>query len=498
MDQNKALKVWRQVLLFKRLFHDFGNSVLVDDFVYRKLMNYSKEYVEGDFYRLPKPLQLTKNTDLQKLEIYINAIAKQSGKEPVQIPTEYLTPAEVAKNDPELVQKRYLLSISSVDKNSLQAKVGVKETWNWEVEDANWTLLKKQFPELGVKKGDTKDERFAALDSLNPQTRSAVDAFARKTIVESHPEWLDQALKDAVVTDTVVGIRKKGGTLPFEGLEDRDSLIRLLDAAPLANAEGTPSKSAQEAQTKLARFTPDQRHFYKISVMARSPNEEILTFDEANRDGTLDAVLNRRLEAYYNENRQKNPELFQKADQTWKEFAEVSNQVADLMFAKEKGKAEGVASKNPLYAYVQKAEKAIEKNPTDALAWYKDSQEVPEALNTLPPAPSLKDQWKLEKSTQRLERSAKKDPALHDKALFALTIKEWSPVYATADGDIFFFQLEKKGNAVDDKIIGTKVEQAHAILSADAQRMLMYQVLQQIKTKNAISFDYLNKKDDQG
>ena len=70
--------------------------------------------------------------------------------------------------------------------------------------------MKKNFLELGSKKASTREERFAALDSLDDKTRNQVDTFARAAIVETHPEWIDQALENAPAKtdETVSWIRE--------------------------------------------------------------------------------------------------------------------------------------------------------------------------------------------------------------------------------------------------------------------------------------------------
>lgn len=509
MDQTKAIKVWRQVMLFRRLFHDEGNSVFVDPFTYQKFNEYAKETVEGDIYHLPKDLQMGDYRTLQKFETYLNAVTKRGDDEKslLSLPTNFLTVAEVSKKTPELVEKRYLLEIATADKKNLQPKVSVKETWNWEVEDKNWDLLKNQFPELGIKKGTTRDERFAALDSLDDKTRGRVDTFARATIVDTHPEWIDKALDDAAPQKMIVGLRVKGGTSPFSGLENREQLMQLLDQAPIAG-EGS-DEASKNAAAKLNKFTADNSIYYRIRVLDKAPEPDILTFSEANKEGILDELLDRQLEAYYTRIRDTDPKEFQKEDQTWKPFADVKDRVADRYFSKvlkavransdkaqagDKGQnavTGDMSASQRLYAYVKTVEDQLTKNPQQADKLVREPQTEAPSDKLMPRAP-LADQWKLEKTAYSIDRTSEEENVDKGEA-FAMKDGEWSAIHPQPNGDLFFFQLKRKVNGASMQATLEKIGEARTLLSDDAQQMLMRRVVAEIKEKHAISLDYMNQ-----
>jgi len=504
MDQTKAVKVWRQVLLFRRMFQDEGNAVLVDAFPYQKYNGYAKETVETDLYQLPEKMRLNSYRALQKMEAYLNAVSQrpQDEKNILMPPQKFLSAAQVAKNYPELVQKKYLLDIAHVDKKTLEPKAGVKETWNWEVEDNNWNELKKQFPDLGVKKGDTREDRFAALDSLDELTRSKVDAYARAAIVNAHPEWLETALQDAPSQRSTVGLSRKGGTSPFAGLENRQELIKLLDAAPLG-----------EQVAELSHFSADQKNYYRIAVIDRDPKEQILTFEEADETGLMGPILKNQLEAYYVKARENDPKEFQKEDKTWKPLAEVQDSVADLYFAKtlkaiRTDYLAAIAPEKPqqseftgdysaslrFFTYMREIEKNLQKDPQEAEKWLSTPSAEVEA-NKLPPQEPLEMQWKLLKTAYKADRTTETDN--FDKAAaFSMAINAWSKVYAPANGDLYFFRLNERKAEADATAVLEKVGQARKLLSDAAQQALMESTLSEIKEKSAISLEYMNQTDD--
>jgi len=500
LDKNSAAVIWQKVMLFRRMFHDMGSSVFVDPLMFQKYDEYAMETVDGELYRLPPEFRFGDYRDLQKFEIYLNAISKrqEDGKTLLKLPTKFYSTAEVAKNNPELVQKRYLLDVSKYDKNMLQTKVGVKDTWHWEVEDQNWSMLQKQFADLGIKKASTRDERFAALDSLDDKTRSRVDEFARKAIVESHPEWLDKSLQEAELGRMTIGLRLKGGKPPFIGLKNNDELMKLLDHAKLG-----------EQDSALSKFSADGNTFYRILVIDRSPDQEILTFSEAQQEGTLDNLLDKKLEAYYPQIRESHISEFQQEDKNWKPFADVRNQIADLYFAKtlkaiHDEYAVAIAPKQSpkelivdisaslrFYPYFMEFLTKAKKEPNALQPYLQLSQPEPEE-GKLPSPKALADQWKLEKTAYQSERG-KEESEVDLVEAFEMKPNSWSSIQSPANGDLHVFYLTKRGNDSNMKSLSERISTARNLLSDESQRILMQRILHEIKEKRAISLDYLNQ-----
>lgn len=507
MDQNKAIHLWQQVLLFRRLFQDIGNAALVDALISQKFQAYSNETVVGDLYRVPAELRFSDYRTLQKFEVYLDAVAKrQKEKDPLALPTVFLSAEEVSKKHPELTQKRYLLEVAEVQKSTLYKRVGLKEMWNWEVEDKNWSTLTKEFPELGVKAASTREERSEALDSLNDITRSRVDLYARKAIAESHPEWLEQLLSEAESTQMTIGIRPTGGN-PILGLADRKELIDLLDKAPLPDQ--TASKAAQEASDKLASFTGDKGSYYRIRVLKRTPTLEVLTFTEANKAGVLDPLVDHQLEVRYVKIRETNPQQFQKEDKTWKALADVKDLVADYEFEKvlsairkdfadtTKGKGQqpvtgDLSASVRFYAYLNDIKKRLQQGKEEVSNWVRPAQEKLTPEQEFEQRTSPQDQWKLESIAYQVDRSNEKD-SLDKQEFFTLAPGGWSTIHTPVNGDLYFFHLSRKESPSDVSAEFDKQHLAHRLISDDAQRSYMHRVLGEIKEKNAISLEFLDR-----
>lgn len=510
MDKTTAVRLWRQVMLARRLFHDMGSSTIVDPATFKPFATFAGETTEGMVYQLPEALRIGDSESLQKFEAYTEAIAK-SKKGPLELPKEIKSADEVAKTNPELVQQRYALEIAEVRKTNLQTRVGVKETWNWEADEANWKTLQKQFPDLGVKNGATREERVAALDALDSTTRAKLDSFARNAIVDAHPEWISEALAQQEPQTVVLGLSTEGINFPFEGVSDKAGLLTLLNASTIIGKPSTPTSEA--AAKKLEQFSGDGEHIYSIRVLNRAEQPEVMTFAEAQQSGATTATLQKALEKHYNVIREKHPQDFQKPDKSWKNFSEAASSVgghyiADLTKAMGKDYVEAMSS--PL------TQDNPETNTNNSLRFFQHLRETqakflmdPDAeaeqvLNelppvnddnspgSLPPRVSPADQWKLQKSAFKTSRS-QAHTKVSPEAAISVKEGEWSKVVVQPNGDLYFFKVMKKIHEAAVEDIAEQTNQAHRMIGLEAQGKLGISLLKIMKEKGALSLDYLNR-----
>lgn len=442
LDPNKAAALWRQVLLFRRMFDDAGSSVFVDPATFQAINAFAKEKVEGDVYHLPEDFRFSDYNQMVQFETYLNSISlrPEGEKELLSLPAKFYATEEIAKNTPSLVQKRYLLEIAAVDKGVLQAKVSLKEMWNWEIE--NWDKLTKQFPELGTKEVKNREDKFKVLDELDEKTRAKLDAYARQEIVNQHPEWLDKALQEATPERITVGIPLKGGQTPFAHLIDREGLMKLLDKAKL-----------NEQDSSLAAFTADKQHYYRIVVLDRSPTLEVVTFAEAQ-----DQDLLADLPAV--ENSEKLLSAI-KADYA----VSIAPQKAPETMIKE------ISASLRLNNYMRGVLAKLKKDPKLEAQVVQAPSEVPNP-DKLTPRASLADQWKLKKTPFAVERGDE-DRGLNLNEAFALSAGTWSAVHTPANGDLSFFILAKKGTDANPIALAQEVQTARILIGGAAERTLL-------------------------
>ena len=496
MDEARALDVWRQVMLFRRLFNDVGNAALVDPLMYQQFNAYAKEGVAVQLYELPPHLRFRRFADLQRFETYVNAVAKKA--DGLSFPKEFRAADELRKSFPELVQKRYLLEVKHVDQAELQTKVGVRETWDWEVSDEGWALLKQEFRELGAADATTVDERFAALEVLDGQTRTRVDSFARKQIVEAKPQWIEDALDEAEPETKTLKLRLAGGQLLLKGMTDREKLMALLDE-----------------QDELEQYSQDQRHYYTIQVLDRSDELEVLSFAQAAFDGVLDELIDRDLQKHYEKVRDANPLVYKTTEGEWKALGDVKMEVAkDFFQATVKAVNEDYHNWRKLQPATQREKEGQQMSTDEDRAavrrfispmrqWFADLKGEKVAEDTLiamssaeaeqgelPPADRLEEQWKLVKRDHTVYRHG--EQTLDTDTVFALEPGHWSNVYTTSLGNVLFYRL---GEQVEQEAsVAQQMDQGRELLSREARLYLMQNLLSGLDEDEVLKLDYLKRR----
>jgi GcvH upstream region-like protein len=267
MNEQKVLQIWEDVTLFRRLMHEVGAAALVDTLAMSQFYAYAYENATIELYQMAADLQLRSLDALKKFEAYLAAVGSNS-LHPLEIPSEYAPLATIEARAPELVAKRYHLGYAQVSKKALEAKVSVKETLNWQCNPENWKALQKQFPELAQK----TETPLEVLEKMETKARKLVDTFARKRIVEAHPEWVNEALSSAQLEDKVIYL-SPATPKPFEGIEKVSSLITALDA-----------------QSELMGYTQDNNTYYHFQVQERGESKEVLSYKTALAQGILDKL----------------------------------------------------------------------------------------------------------------------------------------------------------------------------------------------------------------
>lgn len=282
LDPSGAAKVWQKVMLFRRLFSDMGSALMVDNQTVAPYADYLSQKADVVTYHLPKALRFSQFKDLQLYETYLyhTAVSSKDLHSPLHI--KWLSADQVA---PELLSKRYLLEVSRVDQSALLGKVGVKQVWAKELDADFFTSLKEAIPELGLASDTTEEERLVALDNLDSLTRARADRMARKSIVESHPEWLEEASYSAPFEKKSITLYKEGGRSPLQGVKNTLALMKLLE-------ESKPGETLSYNE---------EGTYFRIRLLEKSPEFEVATFAKSREDGQLDQLLTKRLQGLYDQ-----------------------------------------------------------------------------------------------------------------------------------------------------------------------------------------------------
>jgi GcvH upstream region-like protein len=485
LDEATLIRTWKKVMLFRRLFDDASGSVLIDPLAYHHFDQFAKENVRVSLYQLPKPVQFADFRSMLKFQLYLEAVASDPSRLRIdlRIPKQFASLDQIEKRIPELVERRVEIEWSEVAKEDLSRTISVRQTWDWEVADPHWDLIKLQFSELGAVFASAAQERLAALEKLDKKLRVKVDQFARSKMVDEQKDKIKLALDIAPVKTSTVGLRMKGTVFPFTGVADSAELLALIENASLKE------ETANAASQRLQEYTPDTEHYYRIHIVRRGGEKKVLDFDDAIKDGTLDKVLDKRLEDAYPEVRKRNAREFQQSNGQWKPFKEVKDLIAKLHFdqllrsienqyrsyfgilpGKEGSLPLVFYSNARLLPFLLDVKSTLQANPQDT-SWIATDCEK-----------DLSSQWLLEKTEKVMQRCT--EVPFSKEEMFQLLPQQWSPVKVGERGAIAFYYVQEKGIGSASAL--ETIEKGHQILSIDAKRDMMLQVLQKIQKKKAI------------
>lgn len=278
LTEGKAIEYWLEVLLFKRLFHEVGEGIFLDRLALQQFKGFAKPCHVVRKYELPEELRFKDFLQMLKFQRYLEIVYEGDY---LDLPEKEKDPQVIRDDHPELVYKLFEIEVASVKKGEIATQIGLKQTWDWEIVEENFSALKKEFPPLAEKKCSSVSERREALDELNELVRLKVDNYARRALINAHPEWIESALVRAPKEKKQIKVRLKGGDSIFSG----ERFLGLLE---------TESE-------ELQRFTVDNETFYSIRILEKGRGWHILSFEEACLDSTLDESLDILLETAHTE-----------------------------------------------------------------------------------------------------------------------------------------------------------------------------------------------------
>jgi hypothetical protein len=469
-------------MLFRCFFQDIGNSVLIDPLPFQHFQQYARSGLKLDLYELPSHLQFKSLLDIGKLHIYLEAISPDYSQNKPLFPSRNLISVEqLEKRVPQLIEQQIEVEYKEVKKKDLIREISLKETWDWEVKDASWELLNKQFAQFLSAQALSSHARHQVLDQLDAKTRLEVDAFAQACMIDQDPERVQAALDRASLRQAQFGLRSIGKLGPFDQIKNREHFLEQLRTAPLDNKETSSFYDCSE----------DQGVYYWIHLLSRSDEHTVLNFVQADEDGTLDRMLEKRLEEAYPEIRRKNRAYFQRSDGTWKPLKEVKEKVCKLFFpglfkaiedsqpglaglflAKEMEVPSSFYTQYCFYPFLTTIKKQLEEN-VDSSSWVQTPEEQDR---------SLLGQWKLIKTSRTVERNS--DFIFAKEQMFQVPVNGWSPVEIGSFGSIAFYQVIAEMEGSIAPMSG--IEKSHDLLSADAKRHFLSEFLETIQQKKAI------------
>lgn len=462
LDETEAASLWRKVLLFRRYFTDRGNSVFLDKLPYSEFAAIAKEQATVDLYQWPNGLKIRNALDLFTFQTYLKAVAPQEKSDPLALPSTFYSLKEIEERYPELVATRYKAKVFAVDKREASLKASLKELWAFETEEETWKSLIKEFSFLQSFSTDRSEARFSTLEKLDPVQRAKVDLFARRLLVDRHPEWIEETLKSSEGEEKELIL--SAGCIELPHIDNPERLGSLFKQIP-----STPETALME----LNWFESGEAVF-RFENIEKITDPKIKTYEEALKDKSLIRIADRSLKAEFPKFRQKLPE-----ELAGKELADVKEEIAELMLIDLKKviqdstsdiQEESHFASRRLAAIALRAREDLVENSQN-LHWIQTEGEDP-----------LIAQFKLQRIEKQVNRTA--EETWMSKEPFFLIPNQWSPIHIDIDGGVSFIYLKNRQTSREP--ILEQLSVGKEMLASDVQRLLAEKLLATMRKKQSV------------
>jgi hypothetical protein len=497
VDQKSVVNTWQKILLFRRYVNDVGNNVYFDELAFNEINTYVNEEAMITRYHLPEYLCLSSFDEFLKLQMYLKCVRPVIANDEsflLDLTDLYYSVEEVEQTYPELVEQKYTLNVAAVTIEEIGLKIGERKMWEWQLKEENWEGLEEEFPKLQNCNSGQRSERFKALESLSKDERMKLDVFSRKMMVKLNTEMIAENLGKIDPYEVEVGIRSKGGTLPFDGIADVEVIKEMLSQAPCKEYGEDITEEQMLSQKKLSYYTEDNNTFYAIEVLKRNEKKQIITFEEAKKNDVIDDILSTTLQKHYVEIRQKHPQHFSTEYNHWKSFSDVESIIALYFFedvlkaidneynATHEEKVHWNGGDGPLEFYLSEylsyyitkiKDNLMHDITEDRSAWVVGDETTDRSVN---------DQWKLKESHEKITRSCE-DTWVKD-IVYGTDKITWSPTEIMTNGQICFFEVVERNNSSNENTFS--MERGRAMLANEAVCNLMKSVVSDIKDKKVI------------
>lgn len=476
IDQTRAVRVWRQVLLFRKYFQNRASTVATAT---------ASPHTENAqtasrlvLYQLPKELRLATPQAWEELELYLAAVAPPVPS--LDMPTEFFSPQEVGSLYPELTQRRLVLEIQELPYKKLLTQISVKELLDWQMNDTNWGKLEEKFRSLSGQ-GTTPQNRLEVLQKLDRNTKMQLDAFTKEQILQQHPDFSLELLRKATPSTQTRYVRSLGGKEIIPGTsapELHQKLVSLLDQAPVG--------SSPETTSPLYAYSPNKKDLYRITVQERG-DLSLVPFWEAKKEGVLEKIKQPLLERLYQKDRSFYPSI-KKSEKD--PFSAIAAQVEAAFFLRQQRQLETAlqqipglsvkeqtqeqAAKFRFYPYMHKVLSAFQSSSISEEVFVRNRQEMPSSVAT--------GQWKLVKQTLVVQPPNLPNWLPQD-LLSSIKLGGWSSILLLDGGNEGFFQLEAAGPDILPEETSQEALLRTQHLQLEAKRSLARELLQKMEPK---------------
>lgn len=269
LSQDEFFEMLSDIHLYRRLLDDVGSTIIPDALCFRSFYSYAQEAVDINLYEIQGTYDLRTFEDFKRFECYLAHVATKRAASTL-LPEKFDAIADIEKRSPEFIRSRMVFDVASTIPQEQQNRVALRDIWAWEQDPINLKKIQAEFPGL-VYDAKSPNEVF---NQLSKEEKEHLDQFALREIVKAHPEWNALTLQDKKAEEKTFLVARDGRGLLIDGITDKKELLARLEKEPILN-----------------NYTQDGKHYFRIEIKSKSDAKEVLSYQDALKEGILDEFL---------------------------------------------------------------------------------------------------------------------------------------------------------------------------------------------------------------
>lgn len=470
IKESRFIKIMQLLLSWKELFDSIGDNLFVDSPLYRDIAHFTTKKIEVEKYKLPKEFQFHSVEDFLKLEIYLNAISQKEKYRHLPLSSRHFSPVStIQQKYPFLLEKKFLLQIAHITKREVLECIGLKKVWQWKLQSENWKILSQHFPEIAQCQGSVvSEECLDQLNKLPKQTKEKIDLFIRNHILHANPSFIKERLKKVIPNSKVLHINistNEQQILP--GITDAHKILELLEQYPLEEAI---HKNQDIIDDTFSCYSQNEEDFYKIQILDKSRNYEIITFQQAIKTGMLDSLVKETLSKWNtNKERVDNHGASTKIIEILtKEFPMTTITTNHIWNAKHVSRLSVMMEE----FLCNQGEGSIEEN------FFQEDFNNNQRENHLQLQMPLEKQWCPIKEIECIHKEKQHPFFSFEELIYTPEKGSWSKMIFTDEGPLFFYVRPLH---VESSEITEQMKKGRSILGEEAKRHLLKSILHKMK-----------------
>lgn len=272
LTESQVKELTYQLLLADKFLKERAEGVLINPAFYRDFLSEAYQTLDVECFRPSNSLLFQNNHQMHLFEIYLSKTHQYRIDSGSLMPPKPLSLDSIASSSPEFVIQPLMVSFKAVHKDQYAQSIDLKTLLEKQTEKSFWNHLIELWPDA-ISSEDNVSSRLQKLQSLDPQTRSAINQYTRLYFLNQDTSWIDTALSSANFQTREILISENSTRQLLPGVSDTNKLLSHLNLST------------------NAPYTEDNVHYYQFEAIPEIPEPRVISFEKAVQSGLLENHL---------------------------------------------------------------------------------------------------------------------------------------------------------------------------------------------------------------